>query len=89
MAEEIHVEVEGGTKPAKRRSPWRWLLAVPGIFFVGMGVLVIAVPEVITAMVAAFFFLVGIGFLLGAAKVGRKRARRGATFFFDGRIGSD
>ena len=88
MAEEIRVEVEGGAQPKRRRSPWRWLLLLPGLFFVGMGVLVIAVPEVITAMVAAMFFLVGLAFLMGAAKMGRRASGRGATFFFDGRFES-
>lgn len=79
MAEEIRVEVEGGTRRARRGSGLRWFLLVPGLFFVGMGILVIAVPEVITAMVASVFFLIGIGFLLGAARLGRGRS--GGTLF--------
>ena len=81
MAQEIHVEVEGGGPP--RRSGGGggggFLMVLPGLFFIVLGVLVIVVPELITWMVACAFFLVGLGLLVAGMSV--RRFRRSYSLF--------
>ena len=72
MPERIHVEVRGGTGP-KRSSGIGFLLLLPGLFFIGFGVLVLFVPDLLRIMVAAAFMMVGVGLCLGARRMRRMK----------------
>jgi len=72
MPERIHVEVRGGTEP-KRSAGIGFLLLLPGLFFIGFGVLVLFVPDLLRIMVAAAFMMVGVGLCLGALRVRRMK----------------
>jgi Flp pilus assembly protein TadB len=72
MDERIEVEVQG---TPRRRGGLHVGLMVPGLACIALGVLVIVVPQLITAMVAAFFFAIGLGLLVAASKVRRAQAR--------------
>ncbi len=74
MNQQIHVEVEGGTEPP-RRSGGSFLMLIPGLFFLGLGVLVIVVPEALAIMVSILFFLIGMGLLVGGMSVRRMKRR--------------
>jgi len=71
MNEPIHVQVQGD--PPRRGGGA--LLFLPGLAFLALGVLVIFVPQVLIAMVAGAFFLIGLGLIFGALALGRARKR--------------
>jgi Flp pilus assembly protein TadB len=79
MGERIHIEVEQGPGPRRGPPPGRGsapvALLLPGIAFLGMGVVVLVVPEIITYMVAGIFFVIGLALVVAARRVRRwKRA---------------
>ena len=76
MPETIHVEVQGGSQPNPPSSgSGSLLMMVPGLAFIALGILVIYKPQVLIAMVAGVFFLIGLGLLLGAMAFRRAKKR--------------
>lgn len=88
MDDRIQVEIEGAgertdaEQPDVRRSGIggviNLLLVVPAIGFIAFGVAIILWEEVLRYTVAFMFFLVGVGLLVAARKVGRVRKKAAA-----------
>ncbi len=71
MPEKVYVKVEGGT--GGRRGWSRYVLMLPGLGCIGIGVLALVLPPRVTAtIVAVFFFIVGAGLLSVATRVRRR-----------------
>lgn len=82
MSEPIHVEVKGATPPPHQpqQSGGLWfLMLVPGLFFIALGVLVFMWPALLQVMVAAAFILVGMGLCVGAMRM-RRMGQRFSAF---------
>ncbi len=59
---EIHLQ-----RPARgpRFGP-RWLGLVPGALCVSVGILIVAVPQLLETLVASIFILIGVGLIAAA-----------------------
>ncbi len=77
MSEPIRVEVQGGTPPPQRPrgGGLGFLMLVPGLFFIALGIAVFIVPELLKVMVAAAFIFVGLALCFGALRVRRMSQR--------------
>ena len=79
MSEPIRVEVQGGTTPPPQRAAGGgglgFLMLMPGLAFIALGIAVLVVPELLKVMVAGAFILVGIGLCFGALRIRRMRQR--------------
>ena len=79
MPDPIQVEVQGGSQPSPKPGGGSMLFFLPGLAFIAVGFLVIFVPEVLIAMVAGAFFVIGLGLIFGAMAF-RRAKNRFSTF---------
>lgn len=78
MPDPIRVEVQGGSQqspPPPSSGGGGVLFFLPGLAFIGLGILVIFVPEILIAMVSGAFFVIGLGLLFGAMAFRRAKSR--------------
>jgi hypothetical protein len=78
MDENIEVETvsSGGPRPGGQgRGGFSPLLVLLGLASIGFGILVVVFPDVLAYMVATFFVMLGVVFLLAARAVRRAQAR--------------
>ena len=73
MTEPIHVEVRGGTPPPapQRGGGPGFFLLLPGLLFIGLGILVLVWPDMLKIMVATAFIMVGMGLCVGGLRLRR------------------
>jgi hypothetical protein len=75
VVERVEVHIEGEPPPAPKGGGTPFALVVPGLGFIGLGVLVLVWPQILTIMVATMFMMIGVG-LLFAARTLRRGYRR-------------
>lgn len=80
MSEHVEVHVEGQPpRPPNKGGGGSFLMMIPGLGFLGLGVAVMVWPTLVQIMVAALCGLFGLGLLFAGRKVNRVR-QKFATF---------
>ena len=66
MFEQGDIHIQRG-----RRRSLGMMLIVPGLLFIGLGILVIVVPELLRIMVASAFIFIGVLLMMAGWRMGR------------------